>query len=83
MVEAVMQDVETFVSLRQNTFVQFIASRPLVYLFLVEGWILGPRVFKWWWEQYIVNLEGIRMAAWEAERMEGGRETDRTETETD
>ena len=37
---------------------------------------------KRWWEQDGLDLEGMRMAAPEAEQTEGGEETDRTETET-
>ena len=35
------------------------------------------------WEQDGLDVEGIRMADREAERMEGEEDTDETETETD
>ena len=38
---------------------------------------------KRWWDQDGLDLEGIRMAALEAEQTEGGEETDEAETETD
>ena len=47
----------------------------------------GSRVTKRWWEQDILDMEAMRTAAQEAERMEGGKETDsmdiETKTETD
>ena len=43
----------------------------------------GPRMPKRWWEQGEVDVEGMRTAAWEAERTEGGKETYGTEMETE
>ena len=84
MTEAGLQEVETFVSLRQNTVTQFIATRPVVDLCLAAKRRPGPRVSNWWWEQDGVDVEGMRTAAWEAEQMEGGRGVmDRTETDTE
>ena len=36
MVEAGLQEVETYVSRRQNTVAQFIVTRPIMDLYLVE-----------------------------------------------
>ena len=36
-----------------------------------------------WWEQEGMDLEGVRTAAREAERTEGGEDMDGTETVTD
>ena len=45
--------------------------------------VVGSRVAKRWWDQDGLDLEGMWAAAWEAEKTEGGEETDGTETETD
>ena len=42
----------------------------------------GSTVTNQWWEQFRLDVEGIQTAAREAERMEGGWETDGTGTET-
>ena len=42
----------------------------------------GPRVYKRRWEKYGGGVEGMRMAAQEAERAEGGEEADGMETDT-
>ena len=44
MEEAGLQEVETYVSLLQNTVAQFIVTRPVMDMYLVEEWILRPRV---------------------------------------
>ena len=59
MAEAVLQEVETYVSRRQNTVAQFIVTRPIMHLCLSVERRPGPRVSKWWWEQYWVYVEGI------------------------
>ena len=73
MSEAGQQDVETYVSLRQNMITQFIATRPIMDICLVVEQIPGPRVYKQCWGKYGVDVEGMRTAAWELERTEGGR----------
>ena len=83
MAEARLQEVKTYVSCRQNTFTQFIATRPIMDLCLAVERRTGSRVFRRWWEQDIMYLEGMQMADWEAERTEGGQDTNRTDTETD
>ena len=74
MVEAGLQEVETYVSRRHNTMAQYIATRPIMDLCLAAKRRPGPRVAIRWWEQEGLDLEGMRTAAWEAERMEGGGE---------
>ena len=83
MAEAVLQEVETYVSHQQNTVTQYIATRPIMDLCLAAKWSPGPRVVKRWWEQEVLYLVGIRMAAWEAEHTEGGKEMDGTGTYKD
>ena len=43
----------------------------------------GSRVATRWWEQEGLDLEGMRMAAWEAEETNGADERDKMETMTD
>ena len=57
MAEAGLQEVETYISRRQNTATQFIATSPIMDLFLAAERIPGPRIFKWWWEY--MNLLSI------------------------
>ena len=51
-------------------------------LCLAENWRTGPRVLMWWWEQEGLDLKGMMMAAWEAERTDGEEDTDGTEAAT-
>ena len=83
MVEAGLQEMETYVSRRQNTVAQYIATMPIMDLCLTAEQRPGPRVAMQWWEQEGMDLEGMRTAAREAEQTEGGEETDGTETATD
>ena len=78
-----MQEVETYVSRRQNTVTQYIATRPIMDLCLAAKRRPGPRVTMRWWEQEGMDLERIRRSAWEEERMEGGEDTDGTDTAMD
>ena len=47
-----------------------------MYLCIAEARRPGSRVAKWWWDQDGLDLEGMRTAAWEAERGKDGTETD-------
>ena len=62
-----LQDVDTYVSRRQNTSAQYIAGRPIIDLYLAAKWRLSPRVEKRWWEQEGLDLVGMLMADWGAE----------------
>ena len=81
--EVVLQEVETYDSCRQNTVANSIATRPIMELYLVTERKTGLRVSKRWWDQDGVDMEGMRMAAQEAEGTEGEEETDQNETATD
>ena len=48
MVEAELQEVETYVSCRQNTVAQHIATRLIADLCLAENWRQVPRVAMRW-----------------------------------
>ena len=82
MAEAGLQEVETYVSHRQNTMEKYVATRHIMYLCLMVKRRPGPRVALRWWEHEGMDLEWMRMAAQEAERTDGGEETDGIETET-
>ena len=83
MAEAGLQEVETYVSRRQNTLSQYIATRPIMDLCLAVKRRLGPRVEMRWWEQEGLDLDGMRTAAWEADPTEGTEDAEGTETSTD
>ena len=83
MSEVGMQEVETYVSCRQNTGAQFIATRPIMDLCLEAERRPGTRVSKRWWDQHRVNVEGTWMAVREVERTDWEEETDGTETDMD
>ena len=51
MVEACFQEVDTSASFRQNTVVQYIATRPIMDLCLAVKRRPGPRLAMRWWEQ--------------------------------
>ena len=73
MAEAGLNEVETYSSCRQNTVAKYIATRPIMDLCLAAKQRPGPRVKIRWWEQDGIYLDGMRTAAREAERTEGGR----------
>ena len=83
MVEAGLNEVESYVSRPQNKVTQFISTRPIMDLFMATEWCPGSRVVKRWWEQGRLDLDGMRMADQEAERTEVALETDGVVTETD
>ena len=51
MPEAGIQEVETYVSCQQNMVTKYIATIPIMDLFLVAERLPGTRVSKCWWEQ--------------------------------
>ena len=82
MVEVGFQEVETYISRRQNTVAQYIATMSIMDLCLAANRRSGPRVATRWWEKEGWDLEGMRTAAQEAKQMEGAEDTDWTETST-
>ena len=67
MAKAGFQEVENYVSRRQNTMAKYIATRPIVELCLTAKRRPGPRAEMWWWEQEGLDLEGMRKVDWEAD----------------
>ena len=68
MAEAGLQEVEAYISHHQNTVTHFINTRPIMDLCLASARSPGSRVANRWWEQDVFDLEGMWMAAWEAEK---------------
>ena len=66
MEEEGLQEVDNYVSCHQNTLAQFIATRPIMYLYMAARRSPGPRLEKRWWEQEGLDLVGMRMASREA-----------------
>ena len=64
MAEAVLKEVEIYVSLRHNIVAQFIAARPIMDLCLAEEKRTGSRLIKRWWEQDRVYGERIWTVDW-------------------
>ena len=65
MLEAGLQEVETYVSRRQNTDAQFIATRLIMDLCLAVERRQGSEVENKWWEQDGLDLDRMCMADWE------------------
>ena len=57
MAEMGIQEVETYVSRNQKIVTQFIVTRPIMDLCLVEEQRPGPRISMQWWEQDGVDVE--------------------------
>ena len=72
--EAVLEEVDTYVSHLQNTVVQFISTRPIIYLCMVADQLHGVQVSQWWWEQGTLDLERIQVVARAAEIPETEKE---------
>ena len=56
MSEAVVQEVETYVTRRQNTATQCITTSPIMDLCLAAVRRRGDPVSKRWWEQEVLHL---------------------------
>ena len=67
--EAGVQEVDTYVTLRQNTVAKFIAVRPIMDLCLEAARRTGDQVSNRRWEQEGKYIEGIR-EAYEAAEVE-------------
>ena len=63
MLEAVMQEVETYVARRHKTVTKYIATRPIMDLCLTAVRRPGARVLKRLWEKEGIDIEGIQEAA--------------------
>ena len=59
MAEEILKEVETYISCLHNTFAQFIATRNILDLCLTAERRPGPRVNKQWYEQDVLDVEGM------------------------
>ena len=69
--EAGQEEVEEYITRRQNTVAQYIVTRPIMDLCEEALWRPGTLIYKQWWDQ-----EGLDLAReWTAtaERTEGRR----------
>ena len=55
-----IQEVDTYVTRRQNTVAKLSVTSPIVDLCLAVAQRPGARVPKHWWEEEVLDLEGIR-----------------------
>ena len=73
-----LEEIGVYVACHQNTVAQYIATRPIMDLFLQADWNPGLRLSRQWWDQPAVDTLGIR-AGHETE--EGGEGTGTEESE--
>ena len=66
MAEALLQELETYVSCHQNIVTQFIVTRPVMDLCLAAECRMITPLSNRWWEQDGVGVEGMRTEAQEA-----------------
>ena len=57
-----MEDLETYISRRQNTVAQFITTMPFFYLCLEEERMFESQVYRRWWEKGGLYLVVLRQA---------------------
>ena len=65
--EAGFEGIRKYVTRRQNTVAQYIATRPIMDLCERSTRRPGARVSRWWWEKAGMDLEGAKKRATEAE----------------
>ena len=58
-----LEEMETYISSHQNTVAQYIATPPILDLFLDDDWRPISRVPKRWWDQKGLDFEGLREAS--------------------
>ena len=77
------QEVDTYISRRQNTVIQYIATNPIMDLCLEVEQHPGTRVSKEWWDQECLDLE-VRTVYRETVELElKERELEKAREETD
>ena len=63
MAEEGFKETRTYVTRRQNTVAQYIATRPILDLCKQYDWMPGEWVSHWWWEQDGLYSEGTKERA--------------------
>ena len=71
MVESGFEGIEVYIMRRQNTVAQYIATRPILDLCERSDWRLGERLYRRWWEQEGLYLEGAKKRAAAAAESDG------------
>ena len=71
--EEVLDEVEAYVMIRQNTFAQYIETRPIIDLCEEAVRRTETRVYKRWWKHEGLDLEGAWGWATEEAAVEGYR----------
>ena len=61
MIPAGLEELDTYISWRHNMVYLYIATRPIMDLFLEAEKRLGARVEKRWWYQEGMYFEGTRV----------------------
>ena len=59
--EAVLEDVETYITQRQNTAAQYIAMLTIMDLCEEVEQHPGVQLLKPWWEREGINLAGLKL----------------------
>ena len=75
-----MEEMETYISRRQNKVKQSIATRPIPDLCLEAKRRTGAQVAKRWWLQDGIDLTGVQGAAAAAGRLEEAEGLDYNKT---
>ena len=69
--EAGFEEIGTYITRRQKTVAQYIATRPILDLCERSAWRSGARVSRRWWEQDGLYLEGSKKRAETAAESDG------------
>ena len=64
-----LEEIGAYIARRQNTVAQYILTRPVMDLCLVEEWKTGMRLYMQWWENPTLYILRIRARHAEEEKM--------------
>ena len=64
-----LEEIGAYIARRQNTVAQYILTRPVMDLCLVEEWKTGMRLYMQWWENTTLYILRIRARHAEEEKM--------------
>ena len=73
MAESGFEGMGTYITRRQNTVAQYIATRPILDFCERSIRRPGERVSRRWWEQDVIDLEGANNRAVEAAESDGDK----------
>ena len=66
----VLEEIGVYITRRQNTSAQYIATLPIIDLCMLAEWKPELRLSRQWWEQTVPDILGIR--AWDVAAEGGG-----------